>query len=252
MAGTRLDKHISFIGKCVLIEDDFGEYKRVRRILVLADVHLGYEDSVMGFPLRVIFQETFEDLKQVFENVENSNGGGVDLVVLLGDVKHYFGGILDQEWRETRKFFDLLKSYLKKDGRIVVVKGNHDVILEPLSREMGFELKDFFVLGRYGFFHGDRVFQEISAKGIQVLFCGHLHPAVTLREGVKSERYKCFLAGKWKGKRVVVLPSFFPLVEGGDIFYHEGNLGFEFDVKKADVFVVGEKVYEFGKIGKDD
>lgn len=242
---TKLDEHISFFGKCVLIEDNFliREQKIKKKILVLGDVHLGYGDRNLGFLPQMIFKETVEDLEKVFGEV-----GKVDIVVLLGDVKHYFGGISVQEWKETREFIEILK---EKTDKIVVVKGNHDTVLEPISRELGFDMVDYYILGRYGFLHGHKIYQELLDKKIRVLMCGHLHPAVTLREGVKSERYKCFLVGKWKGKKVVVVPSFFPLVEGGDVFYHEGNLGFPFLPEKADVFVVGgREILPFGKMKK--
>jgi len=252
---TKLDEHISFIGKCVLIEDEFltGGKKIRRRILVLGDLHLGYEDSSLGIPMRMIFQETLEDLRKVFGAVEKKKGfgagkGEVDEIVILGDVKHFFGGILDQEWKETRKFFSYLKEKCKK---IIVVKGNHDTILEPIAREFGFELADYYLLGKYGFLHGDKMFDALLEKKIKVFFCGHLHPAITLREGVKSERYKCFLAGSWRGKKVIVLPSFFPLVEGADVLIWEGNLGFDFSIEKSEVYLVGDaEVLYFGKMGK--
>ncbi len=238
----KLDKNISFIGKCVLIEDDFleGKKKVKKKILALGDVHLGY-GGVSG--LLGVFRETCNDLVHVLQQT-----GKVDFVVVLGDVKHEFSGILDEEWRETRKFFEILRTY---SSTIVVVKGNHDGFLEPISRELGFEMVDYYVLGKYGFLHGHKMYGDLLDKKIAVIMCGHLHPAVTLREGVKSERYKCFLVGRWNGKKIIVLPSFFPLVEGGDVFYHEGNLGFDLDVKKCEVYIVGEnKVFYFGKMRK--
>ncbi len=245
MVEMKLNKAISFVGKSLLIEDDFIEGgERRKRILVLGDLHLGYHGSVPDLLPDIIFKETIQDLELVLKHV-----GEVDEIILLGDVKHEFSGILEKEWRETRKFFNILKQHTKK---IIVVKGNHDTILDPISRELGFTLVDFYLLGKYGFFHGDKMFDALLEKDVEVLLCGHLHPAVSLREGVKIERYKCFLVGSWKRKKVIILPSFFPLIEGGDIFYHEGNLGFGLDVKKCEVYLVGSglDVFHFGKMGK--
>lgn len=236
----KIDNEISFIGKCVLISlADDG-----KRILVIGDLHLGYEDSVNGFAGRVVFRQTVEDLKKIFERI-----GKVEEVVLLGDVKHAFGKIHSQEWGESRKFMQELNVNCQK---IVVVKGNHDKILEPMADELGFELKDFYSVKSYGFFHGDDNFpDEIKESKIKTVFVGHMHPAVSLREDVKSERYKCFLVGKFRGKRIIVVPSFFPLVEGADLLSWESNLGFEFKKKVAEVYVVeGMDVLGFGKLGK--
>ena len=85
-----------------------------------------------------------------------------------------------------------------------------------------------------------------------MLVIGHGHPAVVLVDKYKKERYKCFLAGKWKKKKVVILPSFFPFIEGSDVVGREDNKLFisESKLKDFDVYIVGERVYKFGKLKK--
>ena len=101
---------------------------------------------------------------------------------------------------------------------------------------------------------------------------GHGHPAVSLSEGVKKEKYKCFLVGKYSkagnGKRdVIIVLSFFPLVEGTDprdvanrssqTFGSRGepsgfDMGFawKFNLNNFDVKFVGKglEVLDFGRL----
>ena len=80
---------------------------------------------------------------------------------------------------------------------------------------------------------------------------GHMHPAISIRKHAKEEKYKCFLVGKWKGKAIVILPSFFPLVEGSDVSMEDANLAREFNFKLSgfDVYVpAGIEVLDFGKL----
>ena len=99
--------------------------------------------------------------------------------------------------------------------------------------------------------HGDADFSDINKNEIKVWVMGHLHPAISLREDVKEERYKCFLEGEFKGKKVVILPSFIDINEGVDVRLFgvmKSNLAWKINFKKFRVWVVGEneQVLEFG------
>lgn len=81
---------------------------------------------------------------------------------------------------------------------------------------------------------------------------GHLHPAIKLREGTKIEKYKCFLSGKYEGKKVIILPSFAEAFEGVDVREIGGGLLWKFKLDRFKVAVVGERlnVLDFGELGK--
>jgi metallophosphoesterase superfamily enzyme len=239
--------NIKFLDDCLLIEDT----------LVIGDVHIGYDSQFHGmavFP-NVQIENIIEKLEKVFENLE-SEKFKVRKVVLLGDVKHDFGGISDIEWRDTIRFLDYLKS---KVGKIVVIKGNHDMVLSPILEKRGIKLKDYFKVKlkngqRVWFMHGDKMFKQclddstdrqldrqtrgkkiakVLKGGIgrvnggenvekedinkDIFVFGHLHPAIVLNDEYKSEKYKCFLEGEWKGRRVFVLPSFSSASLGFDL-----------------------------------
>jgi len=237
---------IKFIGKAAFLEKE--------KILVVADLHLGYEEGLQEhgvFLPRFQFKQVVSDFEKIFKKIGRER---VEEVIILGDLKHKFGSISKQEWKETLDLLDFLKKKLRKGGKIILIKGNHDTILEPIVRKKRVKLKDFYIKGSLAFIHGHKFFSEILDKKVRKIFLGHLHPAITIREGVKSEIYKCFLVGKWKGREVVILPSFFPLVEGQDISIEETNLAseFNFKLKSFEVYVpIGvDEVLNFGKLGE--
>ena len=232
---------IEYIGKCLRLEVEG------KKILVVGDLHLGYEEVLNQagiFVTRRMFEEMVKYFDRVFYNV-----GKVDYVVLLGDVKHDFGKILRQEWDDILGLFNYLKSKLKKKGEIVIVKGNHDNIIGPIMRKAGVGVKEYFVIGGYCFVHGDKDFKQMADKKIKHWIMGHGHPAVKLSDGVKVEKYKCFLVGKFKGKKVVIVPSFFEYSKGSDPRENDLGMAWKFPLQKFKVLVVGEEdleVLDFG------
>ena len=231
---------LEYLGKCLLIEE------KEKKILVIGDLHLGYEEILNRagvFVTRKMFEEMIAYFDLVFSRTR-----GVDKIVLLGDVKHSFGGIVGQEWSDALALFDYLKGKLKKNGEIIIVKGNHDNIIGPIARKGGIGVKDYFIFGEIAFLHGDKDFEEIWERRVTNWIVGHGHPAVKLGDGVKVESYKCFLTGKFKGKEIIVMPSFFDYSVGSDPRENELGLAWNFNLDKFRVRVVGEdlEVLDFG------
>src|SRR3989338_1275122 len=238
MRGMEILKGIEIKGKALWL--------RKQSILVISDLHIGYENMLneqgMLTP-RTQFKEMMNDLKKVFDEIEKGHEK-VKEIVVLGDLKHEFGGISRQEWKETLAVLDFLKKHAEK---IIIVKGNHDTILEPIARQRNIELRDFYIKEDVCFVHGHRMFAECLDRKIKTIVMGHRHPALVLKDKTKSESYKCFLSGKCKGRQVIIMPSFFPLVEGTDISADfENKLAFNLNLKNFKVYAVGDKVYEFG------
>jgi len=234
---------LEYIGKCLLVNE------KEKKILVVGDLHLGFEESLNEsgiFIGRKMFGEMIGDFDKVFDAV----GERIDEIVLLGDVKHEFGRVLRQEWNDVLGLFDYLKG---KCERIVLVKGNHDKIIEPIARERKIEVVDYYVVGKYCFLHGDRDFDEIWDNRIKAFVVGHVHPAVNLKDGVKVEKYKCFLVGKFKRKEIIAVPSFIEYYEGSDPREKKNRLVWGVNLEKFDVKIVGEKdlgVLDFGKMDR--
>lgn len=260
---------ISYIGKCLLIENESEKDKKDRgdkkenfgkRILAIGDLHFGYGESMRLSGIMIpdnLYKDILKEMDKIFDFIDNKYGK-IDEVVLLGDLKHEFGRIMGSEWKEVSDFLDYLNEKLngKKEnerGRIVIVKGNHDVITGIVTAKKGMKVVDYYIVDEMAFVHGDKDFAEIYDKKVKYWIMGHGHPAVRISDRVKEEKYKCFLVGKWKGKEIVVVPSFFSVSEGTDARDFDLGLAWNFDLHKFNVLVVGEEeldVLDFGKLGK--
>ena len=156
---------------------------------------------------------------------------------------------MERHFRTVRFFIKLLKG----KGKLILIKGNHDTILGPIAREKGLKLKEFYVKKDICFIHGNREIKICKNRKIKTLIMGHKHPAITIKKEAKKEKYKCFLVGKWKRKEIVILPSFFPLVEGSDVFsdaLEDTRLVFNFKLKEFEVYIPisVDEVLKFGKV----
>lgn len=258
---------VKFVGKCALISQG------AERVLAVGDLHLGFEEALNKSGVlvtRVMYKEMMREFDRVFEEIsekingkmqkkqglnENANGEQkeektkkiVDKIVLLGDIKHNFGEISGQEWKEILGLIDYLSA---RCGKIILIKGNHDAVLSPIARKRGIKLKEYWKWKGFCFTHGDENYNAIWGDGIRCIVAGHGHPAITLREGVRREKYKCFLDGKLRGKRVIVLPSFSEWYMGSDALNGEVVLAWEIDFSKFNVYAVGDngEISDFGKL----
>jgi hypothetical protein len=182
---------------------------------------------------------------------------------MLGDIKHEFGTISRQEWRDTLNLLDYLVS---KAGKVVLIKGNHDTILGPLTDKKDLVVRESFFIDNILFCHGHKLIYENSEdfkrqksfepakrifadfKKAKTIIIGHEHPAIELRDGPRVEKYKCFLLGKYKGKKLIVMPSFNFVTEGTDVLQEKLLSPFIENIYNFEAFVVGDKVYKFGKV----
>ena len=247
---------IKFLHDCLLVGD----------ILVIGDIHIGYDEQFHG---RAVFpgmqlKEIIGKLEGVFEFLKKEKII-VKKIILLGDVKHDFGQITDTEWRETLQLLDYLKEKTGEKGKIIVVKGNHDMKLNPILRKKELALMDYYKVKKKGksicFFHGNKLFKQCLDSQTDILVFGHLHPAITLCNNYKSEKYKCFLKGTWKRKGVYILPCFSSFIVGYNLNLLEEEKYF-FDIVDRisnkilmdfNVIIYNpkeNKEYDFGKLRK--
>ncbi len=234
-----------FIGKTLFFPE--------KGILAIGDLHLGFEYQLQQSGVLVPenqVREIIEELKAIFEEIKEKNFK-LRKIVFIGDIKHSFS----YEWREKNYFnevIDFLRNYVgEKD--IILIKGNHDTIDYSFSDK----LQDYFLDGEIAFCHGHVLLEEVFDKKIETIVMGHIHPSVIIsdEQNIKREKYKCFLVGKFRGKEIIIMPSFLMTVEGSNVNNLEDEYEDYFSIipKKImmnfEIFVVGENgVYDFGKI----
>ncbi|MBI2147468.1 metallophosphoesterase [Candidatus Woesearchaeota archaeon] len=210
--------------------------------IVVGDVHIGIEEALnkQGIMIpRFHFGEIMGRMERILEQARPEK------VILIGDVKHEFGMISEQEWRETLQFLDLLLAHAKE---VVLIRGNHDTILGPIARKRNLTVQDQAILGDILLLHGDKI-PSLLPPGIATIIIGHEHPAVTIRDKIRAETYKCFLKGTYKKKKLIVLPSFHPMSEGTNILQEELLSPFlHQDLSSFEVYIAGDTTYYFGKV----
>ena len=232
------DKNLEIIDLCL--------YLTKQKTLVLGDTHLGYEEALNKGGLlvpRLQFKDTITHLEKIFKQVKPKT------IVINGDIKHEFGKISDQEWRDTLKFIDYLASHCKE---LILVKGNHDTILGPIAKKRNIKIAEHFIADDYLVIHGDKKINKDLLKKIKTIIIGHEHPAVSLKEEARKETFKCFLVGKYKRKNLVIMPSFNLVTEGHDIMKQNvlSPIVEECNLSNFRVYIVSDKVYDFGTVRK--
>ncbi len=220
---------------------DLSLWIKDKQILIVSDIHLGLEESMHLKGIMVPKQQSeliIQSLEKIFTKVSPRT------IIINGDLKHNFGKNLKQEWDDTLKLIDFLKENCKE---LIFVKGNHDNFLATIANQKGINVVDEFKIDDILLLHGDKL-KEIN-KDIKTIIIGHEHPAISLKDRSKIEKYKCFLKGKYKNKELIVMPSFNPLSYGSDIFNERMFSPYLDNISNFEVFVVGDKeVLGFGKV----
>ncbi len=168
-----------------------GLFIRKHDLLVIADIHLGFESSVA---YEGIFVPRVQ-LKKILELIDKMvNVVYPRRVVINGDLKHHFGGLLKQEREEITKLIEHLWS--KGIKEITVIRGNHDNYVSLVLEDLGVGFIDKLVLNSIMLVHGHELFDP-AKYSVKIIIIGHEHPSVALRDelGV-TYKFPCFLKGK--------------------------------------------------------
>lgn len=217
-----------------------------QKILVISDLHLGYEESLNQ---RGVFipRNIFDEIKKQILELLNLNPREV---IVLGDLKHEFAQISAQEWADTLELIELIT----KKSKLILIKGNHDTILGPIAKKKNLDVKNLYYLNKEKiiFMHGNKITLDKEIYAAKIIIIGHEHPSIELTEGAKREKYKCFLLGKWDKKNLIVVPSFLPIL-GINILKEKFLSPFlkqtRKDIEKFKIFIIqNEKLYNFGTI----
>lgn len=239
----------------------------INKHLILSDFHIGYEEALnkQGILVpRFQYEEIIKRLENIFLKLKKKK---IEKIVINGDLKHEFGTISNQEWRLTLRLLDFLGKHCKE---IVLIKGNHDTILGPIAQKRNVKVLDYYMIRPLSknplkkgkttikklknnkkilVIHGDKIPDKALLKDVTTLIIGHEHPAVSIKEGPRVELFKCYLVGKWKRKNLITLPSFNLVNEGTDVLKERILSPFlKQNLRNFNVFVVADKVYEFGKL----
>jgi len=146
------------------------------RVLVIADLHLGWEVTLARQGIHVPSQvpRLLDKLRKILEDTHPQQ------LILLGDVKHAVGKVELEEWKYVPEFFEKLVELIQN---IQIVPGNHDGNLEPLTPpvvRIG-QSHGVTLWNRVGLFHG-HAWPSPLLLGCKYLVMGHLHPVVVFKD----------------------------------------------------------------------
>jgi len=149
--------------------------KQKERMLVVADLHMGWEVKLAEQGIHVPSQ-TPKILEKMIQLIENCKPTGI---IFLGDVKHAIAKVEMEEWRDIPDFFETIT---KRVLNIQVIPGNHDGNLEPLLPETVKVLPSIgIVFGDVGLFHG-HTWPAPELLKCRDLVTSHVHPTVAFRD----------------------------------------------------------------------
>ncbi len=216
-----------------------------QKAIILSDLHIGAEKTMI-LDGTLIPRTQYKKIRQLIE--ELLKRFRPEKVILNGDIKHNFGTINKDEWKDVLELIDLIK----ESSGLTVILGNHDILLDKILKKKGVVGKNHERMGEFYITHGDRKpsteSEKKDFKDSKTIIIGHEHPTITLDNGVRREKFKAFLTGNYKDKKIVLMPSTYPLIEGADIL---GNsLGPYFpEITDLRAYILeDDDTYDFGRV----
>ncbi len=149
--------------------------KGKERVLVVADLHIGWEVALAEQGIHVPSQtpKLRDKLLKLVDLYKPTS------LLFVGDVKHTIATVGLQEWRDIPELFEALIDRVKD---IKIVLGNHDGNLEPLlPPSVRIYPSTGLALCGVGFFHGN-AWPTPELLQCRSLVIGHVHPTVMFRD----------------------------------------------------------------------
>lgn len=145
----------------------------LEKVLVVADLHIGWEVSLAQRGIHVPSQ-TPKLLEKMIQLVKVTNPSSI---IFLGDVKHAVAKVEFEEWRDVPDFFEKISGRVQD---IQVVSGNHDGNLEALTTpNVKIHSSSGIILWKkIALLHG-HAWPKADLLGCETMVMAHLHPVVT-------------------------------------------------------------------------
>lgn len=156
--------------------------------LILSDLHLGktahFRKNGIPLPSDIIL----EDLKRLSNLIDHFNP---EKIIVVGDFLHAGKNSEFEIYKNWKLEFPALK--------IILVKGNHDRILEKHFLELEIsEIYSIYKENEFTFSHEDLKNES------QFVISGHLHPGVVLQSSTRKLKFPCYVVTE----NQLILPAF--------------------------------------------
>jgi putative SbcD/Mre11-related phosphoesterase len=151
------------------------ENSKMDRYLVIADIHIGFEDKIVKKGIFIDpknnVDELLDDLSNIIKKTRVKN------LIILGDLKSSINIITQSEWKNVPYFLNSLS----KLCNIYLIPGNHDGnIIHLLSKDINLMSKKGMEINNILLTHGHTI--PTIGKNINKVVTGHLHP-ILRKEG---------------------------------------------------------------------
>ena len=179
---TGTTQTISILGEQLELLPDKVIYWRSKRMLILADLHMGKAGHFQknGIPVPdSVNQTNLQKLERVFSQYD------VAECLILGDLFH---NELNYEWQ---LFADWLEG-INGDIRFALVRGNHDRLPAFIYEKADLKTVPEFICDPFVMIHDPEERSAAAYKGYYAL-TAHVHPSVIVRgKGLQRLRLPCF------------------------------------------------------------
>ncbi len=207
----------------------------INDILVVGDLHLGLEHELKNKGI-IIKSQWGDTRRRLLDLIKEQK---VKKLVLLGDLKHNIPKASAQEYKNL----PILLENLSKTCEVIIIKGNHDGLLEELLGDSFEVLKSKDIDGAL-FAHGH---MNIDLRGYKYVIFGHNHPSLQLSDelgyGVREPAWVRLKLnesglehfGLTKSPFIIIVPAFNKLLPGNPINSKGKLLGPLFNKKLVDI-----------------
>jgi len=171
----------------------------------MGDLHIGFETELekKGYFIPSQTKNMLSKIKKLKKKSKE--------IILLGDVKHSIPSASIQEAIEIPFFLRKLKEIFNE---VIIIKGNHDGNIERMTR---IPVAKEFAADNIGFIHGHAKPSKDFMNRIDVLVMSHMHPVFEYNDSFgKRHSKKCWIIGKWRDKKVIIMPAFNEFFSGSN------------------------------------
>ncbi len=187
------DTTLMVMGEELLLVPERAIFWIQQQVLIVADVHLGKVGHFRKAGIAVPQQIGHEDLACLTRLINRLQP---QKIWFLGDLFH---SDMNADWQH---FANWRRQY--PDIVMQLVIGNHDIIKQQHYHDIDISTHHELIEGPFVMLHHPQNDECLKERG-KYVFCGHIHPGVTLvGKGRQSVTLPCFAFGE----RQAVLPSF--------------------------------------------
>lgn len=184
---------LAWLGQDLVLLPEKAIYWKQQQTLIAADVHLGKSGHFRKAGIAIPKDVAQEDLAVLSDLIAQYRP---QQLIFLGDLFH---SDMNTDW----DWFALWRQQFPQ-MKIILVKGNHDIIQERHYHELNIQTPESYRLGPFLMLHHPVTAAKLPAVEGYVL-CGHIHPGVRLSgKGRQTVTLPCFTFGL----KQAILPSF--------------------------------------------